>query len=253
MEKLFGMTVDNLTSYCESFLEYLAKNPAFVKFMKKPCASYYESWTCTDIPDCVGTASGASKAVIFTDMDDFVIKVPFLWRTDKLAMMKDEFRLIEQFDYCRAEARNYQVVLREGMSMYFAPSYKLFDFEIDGVVTPIYVMAKMDCDESRVSVESFDDLCEVFRSTANYGSEEELEDMVTDYFCEVDEAYLEWLQRLAGEEADALLTFCADNYINDVHSANIGFDLDGNPRIIDYSGFSIIEKVDLKEDWYCVN
>lgn len=265
MEKLFGMTVDNLTSYCESLLDCLCKNEDFVSFINMPNQHLFDEWARKNDsrPDCVQAFCGETKAVIYDDSDSFVMKIPFLWHSyyEKCVKTVNEDGSVThhydytysegRFDYCRAEARNYFVAKREGFGRYFAPCYKLFDYTApSGAIVPIYVMLKVDCDEDRVRDESFVDTKNYFVScgTADYEDEDDLDEAVSDYMDDAPAPYVEWMARIYGDEG-ALEHFCDMNYINDVHAANIGFDCNGCPVIIDYSGFGDIERVADKEWW----
>lgn len=253
MDTMFGISVDEVHNTCFGLIDELAEDEQFVDFLKAPCGARFETWAYGDFPAKHGVecAQGETKGVIIKDELPYVIKLPFLfYQTYTTNGTKGELR--PEFDYCRAEARNFAVALKEGYSRPFAACYKVCDYIYDETVLPIYVMEKMNCDEDEV----YGECSEYVRSNMLTcddlsKSKSEIEEIIEDTIHDCD-PQLDWI----ADQYDlpALPAFCSQNYINDVHNANIGFDYLGRPKIIDYSGFGAISRVSVNDkEWWDVD
>ena len=198
-------------------------------FETKDRDSFYKwSYHNPDYPEDIHSASGATKAVIWTDELPYVIKIPFI---DKGSVYRD---------FCRIELQNYEQAhhFPEIVACFAWVDY-LFEYEGH----PIYIMEKVDCDEDSISdaaySSSFEDFCE--REGYTEGSEE-YED-VRDHFSD---EYYDWWEGLEQMESlfcdswgadiyDKFRAYCETRDINDLHTANWGWR--GSELVaVDYSG-----------------
>ena len=123
-------------------------------------------------------------------------------------------------DYCRIEAGNFKDAEEEGLGEYFAACYELCsieppsDYDYKGLVT-FYIQERAESNSSKTSK-----TCEEYT-----GSDcNDDEDRVRSLFGE-------------SEKIERLIEFLDDWNINDLHSGNFGYTVDGTPKIIDYSGY----------------
>ena len=164
--------------------------------------------------DSLCIARGLTKMVIIDDNLDYVIKIPFAWVNGSISMK----------DYCRIEAENYQRAVDACVDEYFAECFYggKFECELDGekVKVPFYLMEKVDCDEEKVT----SDICS------------QLDD--SSYDCEYSSEAVEELFKLyyGADEHDRVYEFCEKMFINDIHTANVGF-RNGRLVFVDYSGY----------------
>lgn len=215
----------------------------------------FTEWDIDDFEDivrenCAATCyarieHGASKMVIIQPDKDYVIKMPFtgeyfedfdVYDDEGTEKYKTEMTYVNYYgadtpngwDYCAAEASHYMQAVAEGFGVAFAPCHFLADGDI-----PIYVQDK----------------CEIFKYSNLHTSKEERE-KTSDFFKDkpnsnsmaVESLPLDWLTafRLKHGEQFLLdfLNFLEENgWDDDLREANIGF-LNGNPVLVDYSGFA---------------
>ena len=157
---------------------------------------------------------GETKACIISDeLSNWVIKVGFTY--------SDENRGIDEVtDFCAVEARNFEDAVAEGLEEFFAASYKLCEltppdeYEFEDNIS-FFIQEKAIPDEEKTS-----------STCAKYTGSEWNED-------------LDRLESLfeGNKKLRDLCNFIEDWCINDLHSGNFGYTLDGQVKIIDYSGF----------------
>ena len=228
---------DYLQTYYKEFLNRLIEEDSSLLPMlklqtNKACQNWLDKLGLS-FPSC-NFFKGATRFVIQEDEMPYVLKIP-------LVQVSMSGVVLQDFDYCRAEVRNYKVAEREGLSKFFAWTEKLFDFEVDGISIPIYIMEYADVDESRISSGVKD----------MWGEEEDSED--SDDYTQ-SEYVEEFLEHEWGEEDYARFEeFCEENRVSDLHAANVGW-VDGCLVCIDYSGFSsVIEERNNKDWWDILN
>lgn len=180
---------------------------------------------------------GASKFVFWTDSTDYVIKMPYY---DDCKDCENKSR-----DYCKIEARNYRIAVKENCAEYFAPSFFLFVYG----TFPIYVMEKVDCDCDEISSQAYECAREEFLSEQGYeedgndddeGRKEAIYAFEDSYY---DLRGLDQLVPLLVENYGGYVThqiemFCYQHNINDLHCGNWGYNSRGNLVMVDYSGYN---------------
>lgn len=170
-------------------------------------------------------SSGISKACLFFEDDDYVIKIPFegVGDTD---------------NYCELEEHNYKLAKEEGYEKFFAETkflmyykYPEADFEI-----PIYVSIRAD-----VNSEIGDEMVNVSWHDASdpqpvKGEDEDefwsLYEMNGTQFPIIKDFFIYKYEEGPLEDFWNFLYNCG---INDLHMGNVGL-IDGKPVFIDYSG-----------------
>ena len=166
---------------------------------------------------------GATRVVVISDEDDWVLKFSFL---DSLV----------KTDYNLLEAENYQAAIEAGLSRYFAATYCLGN--ICGL--EVYVQERVNADEDGVSDEFYNYTLENYYSDCrdDYESEEDLHDAAWEDSTELENEDRIWAMVGDFDRKDCikLVEFCDVREINDLHAANWGF-RDGWPVMIDYSGY----------------
>lgn len=168
---------------------------------------------------------GATKLVFLVEgLDNWVIKVPFLFSYDN-APGRGEI-----LNYCEAEAQIYQAACDCGKGHYFAPCYHYVTKQ--GI--PFYIQQRVECNEE-LNSDLFFHYCSTSYNKENYEDEDEYYDDVSN-----DVDYMEDEDRLYAifgfEDGDDLLTFLEVQEVNDIHAGNFGY-FKQIPVLIDYSGY----------------
>ena len=168
---------------------------------------------------------GATKLVFLVEgLDNWVIKVPFLFSYDNAPGRGITL------NYCEAEAQIYQAACDCGKEHYFAPCY--YYTTKQGI--PFYIQQRVECDEE-LNSDLFFHYCSTSYSKENYEDEDEYYDDVKN-----DADYMEDEDRLYAifgcEDGDDLLTFLDVQEVNDIHAGNFGY-FKQMPVLIDYSGY----------------
>lgn len=188
---------------------------------------------------------GASKIVLFfEEFDDVVIKIPFTGQ-----YMNGEYEefsyagmnipsgcLYHDWDYCEAEEAIYQEILSEypELADFFCETEYLMSIQDH----PIYVQdrvknitAQMDESEyvekyspSKKSIKIVD---ENFQETSFFSSDWDTFLAIFGVACD----------KCGFDLVKDLCDFC-DEYIEDIHDSNFGFNSDGIIKIFDYCGFN---------------
>ena len=171
------------------------------------------------------TATGASKGVMIFEDLDLVIKIPFEGYIDEDDNEFYDFDGAENgWNYCEDEVEIYDCAKRNSLGDIFIET-KLLTLVND---YPIYIQKYVnhtDCiyhnpypasDVTKNKVTSYDEVYEI--------------DISIEWLSSVFEYYGE-------EKFENLLQFVLDVHIDDLHSANIGWD-NNRPVIFDYAGFS---------------
>jgi len=200
-----------------------------IAHLKKVGWNFKWGWDgpCHELPDNIGEASGASRQVFWDyNHEDFVLKVGLGKGDEK---------------YCEKEEQVYCAAKEQGLEKYFG--WTAYICTIDDM--EIYAMEFLDCDECRVSDDSYEYHYELYCDENELDpntdeAREQWEDLLeSNWSVSVDssDAVTEWfLDRLDWQEHDELSIFLNDWQINDLHAANIGYR--GNmPVFADYAGY----------------
>ena len=147
-----------------------------------------------------------------------------------------------KYDYCKREVETYNAAEGEGFEDAFAWTAHLFDYDIDGITIPMYVMERCDCDDCAIG----DDICEFeFREYCTTNGLVDNSENREKFYCERDydahdETVMDWacehwgVERCSNERT--VVDFMREMYINDIHSGNWGWS--GNRLVlVDYSGY----------------
>ena len=130
-----------------------------------------------------------------------------------------------EHDYCEAEVQVYESARRDQVERFFTP-IEVFDSE--NYDFPVYIQLKAKV--NRYSEE--DDFYEAQEDWSSLS--EESRDAV--FSIDMSEKVVDEMLRVyAPEEVEELITFCADEQINDIHAGNYGW-YKGAPIIFDFSG-----------------
>ena len=235
------MNIDSLREQYMPIFDQIRRLPEFEEFVGNSNIDTFNDLSRAirkaDILDGYGD-TGETKGVFVLYDEDIVLKFPLLSRCN-------------DFDYCRAEVRNYRAAEKAEVGQYFAWTDKLFEVYTDKGYYPVYVMAKVDCDEEAIT----DMMLETFYE--NNGNPDEVdEDARQDYEDRYNSACSgstegvdEWFRStMDSREYAKLDQFLCSNDIDDIHSGNLGFDGD-SVVIIDYSGYCFVLRHADKE-WY---
>ena len=175
------------------------------------------------IPIEVDYATGCTKAVIWTEDMEYVIKIPFVG--DEEGVFSGSFYTKEGWDYCAEEVERYKLACRYNLNDFFLETVfvdKINDY-------PIYA-------QKRVCI--FGD--QNFYSSHSQEQRQSVTSKLRDKKIWV-ALPIDWLidaQLYYGEErVDDLLSFLKDFDFQDLHSGNVGY-LNGKPIIVDYAGFN---------------
>lgn len=193
--------------------------------------------------------NGISKCVFYFDeYPDIVIKVPFEGcvkchydidiphvveddskRLFKNANGKENSSDIDRlcWDYCYAEAKNYELAESLGIQNVFAATEFIGIYNRGGLDIYVYISEYIGAEN------------EYYKNTSD-GTMQMATDILNRYdYSDMSCNILWWLIDTYGQaKADMIIKFLSCNDINDLHSYNWRIDKDGNRRIIDYSSFN---------------
>ena len=186
-------------------------------------------------------AYGCSKLVLFYEaLPNWVVKIPFIgehyeednsWVDFQNANRYNLFPIADDNDYCAIEAYLAEEATEYGLEKMFAQTF--FLTEINGV--KIYLSEKIENDYYSCCCRKYKDKNSARRA-----------EWLRDSYCKTDiekyvltgvdlaffiDAYGLW-------QTELLIAFLTDYKVEDLHHGNIGFDNNGNIKLIDYSGFS---------------
>lgn len=166
--------------------------------------------------------SGASKVVVLHDDLDWVIKAPIRTFGERWVGR------IQTDNFCYAEAQVYKLAVESDLSCYFAPC---FYYKTEGGI-PFYVQLKMDCNEDELSDGVWKQVSSSY-SRENYKDDDEYYEAVNEEFDNLwDDDVLYYIF-----DSSDLVDFVHENELNDFHYGNFGYNKDGNPVLVDYSGY----------------
>ncbi len=175
-----------------------------------------------DIDQFTPVCSGVSK-ICFLDKSfgKYVVKVPFLVDEDyeELGYYDEDTDEFESRNYCEDEVNFYKAATERGLGILFAKTEKL------GVVHGIdtYVQERVE-KPSHYAVFTNDNM-----DLQRYCEEKDVYTGAS-FIIAVDKFYGEAM-------AMELIDFLADYDINDIHSENWGFTVEGRPKCYDFSGY----------------
>lgn len=182
--------------------------------------------------------NGVSKIVIsYNDLPNYVIKIPFKGKYDEYNdenaffinadCYEKPYENVNTWDYCESEANCYYDAEKYyGLGDMFAKTEYLGEIEN----TPVYISEKITILMSDTKVKNSNKHTEKIAKTLQSKYE-------IDYsFCEGD-GLLAFINCYGEERTEDLVSFLEEYGIEDLHNGNIGYDLYGNVKIIDYSGW----------------
>ena len=165
-------------------------------------------------------AYGATKFVLLFDKE--VVKIPFngfySWDDENGIEVFDEFQYIS--NYCETEASIYADAVAAGLEMFLA-STKYAGRTSDG--TPYYISER---------VEPFNS-----DSSSIVKASEDSRNKAKNYWFANGEWVAQAIECYGEEKVKAFEEFAEDHSINDLHYGNVGYRQNGEPVILDYSGF----------------
>lgn len=188
-------------------------------------------------PEVDWIRNGVSKIVIsYNDLPNYVIKVPFKGRYNDYedeseffinANCYKPYRNINNWDYCESEANCYHDAKEYyGLGDMFAKTEYLGKIED----TPIYISEKITTLMSDTRVKNSSKHTEKIARSLRDKYE-------IDYgFCEGD-GLSAFINCYGEKRTEELVSFLEEYDVSDLHEGNIGYDLYGNVKIIDYSGW----------------
>ncbi len=188
-------------------------------------------------PEVDWIKNGISKIVIsYSCLPNYVIKVPFKGQYSDYndeaefftyASCEKPYKNINSWDYCESEANCYQDAKEYyDLGDMFAKTEYLG--EIENI--PIYISEKITMLMSDMNVKDSDKHTEKIAKSLRSKYE-------IDYsFCEGD-GLLAFINCYGEERTEDLVSFLEEYGVSDLHDGNIGYDLYGNVKIIDYSGW----------------
>ena len=193
---------------------------SFNKFMHKPTKSSFADFVVDDTDEyddftivyesrelIVHCTHGATKAVLHIDDDLSVIKIGFT-----------EFKI----NHAVREYNVFKEAKRSSIDRFFVPCEyigEIFD-------NPIFKMDFVEVDEEKVT-------SDIWSRCSDSMSNDEISEML-DYEEGVVDALFPYYY---GSECELLFDFISSFDINDLHTGNIGYDADGNIKLVDYSGY----------------
>lgn len=188
-------------------------------------------------PEVEWIRNGVSKIVIsFSNLPNYVIKIPFKGFYDDYsdtttyftaANCGQPFKNINNWDYCESEANCYYAAKEYyDLGDMFAKTEYLG--EIENI--PIYISEKITTIMSDNYVKSSEHAQKVAETL-----QEKYE--IDCCFCE-GKGLLAFIDCYGEERAEELTSFLEEYGITDLHDGNIGYDLYGNAKIIDYSSWN---------------
>lgn len=201
------------------------------------CEDHYEEVAYTNC-EADYYRHGCSKLVLFyDDLPHWVVKIPFLgecWGEDDIQYFQyadlDNLYLIDENDYCAAEAYLAEETCKYGLESMFALTY--FLTTINGV--NIYISENIENNYYSMNKQAY-----------KHDNSVSQAQWLRDSYCKTHtEKYVLTIEDLAFfvdnyglPQTELLIAFLTDYAIEDLHHGNIGFDEKGNIRIIDYSSF----------------
>lgn len=186
--------------------------------------------TLTDVTEQISCdyTYGVSKFVIFMD-DETVAKIPFngeyYWNEEEEDYVFDPF--VGTHDYCRVEAEIYEEAVDRGLERFFAGTI-FTGYTKDH--TPFYLSERI----KNTLDDYFDKISdESIRTARKYAdSKDDLK------WRRLPDRWLALaLERYGQEMVDKFVKFIAEFDINDLHYGNVAVRANGEPVIIDYSGW----------------
>lgn len=182
--------------------------------------------------------NGATKSVIIPIEEDYVVKIPYSGYFTDYYNENTETRdygyvdfvgannTCNDWDYCLREVEVYSLAKEFGVEQFFCKT------ELMGTVNnyPIYAQEKAVIWEY---IRNYDDYLEE--------DKKEMRNILMQTAGGYSSAFLCWLCDCMKWYGKAMITsfleFLDDNYIRDLHSANLGY-VNKRPVIVDYAGFN---------------
>ena len=188
-------------------------------------------------PEVDWIKNGVSKIVIsYSDLPNYVIKVPFKGQYSDYddeakffiyASCEKPYKNINSWDYCESEANCYYDAKEYyDLGDMFAKTEYLGEIED----TPVYISEKITVLMSDTKVKNSNKHTEEIAKTLRDKYE-------IDYNFYVGDGLLAFINCYGEKRTEDLVSFLEEYGVSDLHDDNIGYDLYGNVKIIDYSGW----------------
>lgn len=176
--------------------------------------------------------TGASKVVIADRDSDYVIKIPITGWYNHRCNRFNYFKYADKwsnsgqsFDYCKEEEYLFNLIKEKRLNFLFAETktYKKLNN------TTVYIQKKCVCEDG------YDDSNTISENSFDIATD------LSNGYVTGDLTNLRWLASVVeyyGQNVLIdLLNLIEELDLDDLHSGNIGYTLDGNPIIFDYVGF----------------
>lgn len=195
---------------------------------------------------------GATKLVIFfNDLPDYIVKIPFqgscqsYYDYDECKYAVDSSMLVpvdelcgaglegiitqdNPWDYCETEAKVYELAQENEIEDCFAGTFYLNDY----YGYPIYVSEKIQ--ETWYQGDGDKTTPKIHQSEKQA---QDLSDKIRVDFYDLNMIAI-LIEQYGYDKVNELMHFICNYDIRDLHSDNLGFDANGELKLIDYSGFN---------------
>lgn len=181
---------------------------------------------------------GCSKIVFsFRELEGYVVKLPLFGQwTEKYSKETDDFDIVfdeyknassenEPNDYCRKESEVYELLQKYGLANLAFGTY--FLFSVDGV--SVY-MSEI-CENCGLTTSK------CFPSVSEESQKKGHQKSMDNGYIMYDDMISVFIEQYGESITDKLLEFISKYGIRDFHNGNVGYDSNGNIRMLDYSGF----------------
>jgi len=231
-----------ISEKAKQIINDLVENYSFLDFISEISYKNFSNWEDLNqnYSNKYEIKNGASRFVIYEkENPNFVLK--FLREYGDSKFYDSETKTKSPINYNEIETVIYEYAEKENISEFFAWSYKLFDFDFNGKILPIYVMEFIDSDEDIISEDSGDYQFKLFCEEEGLDPEDEesREKFNDNNHCCVNgtDAMLEFAENYWGEEEfNSVSSLLERANVHDLHCGNWGY-RDNQLVIIDYAGY----------------
>lgn len=218
-----------------AILEEILDSGDLDDFIKWRTRDNFERWCCNDGPIGwnVFCANGTTKAVLWDDCCDFVLKIPFALSVD----------------WCEKEVINYQAAIKDCLEDYFAWTEYVKTIHMSIGDIPVYIMEYVDCDEEAITDTIYSEVREradierrsYEREYSDNDENSRNESFSDDWYPSIDIFGDEGVEILFQKEygipfTNDLFNWMYDHKINDMHAGNVGY-IGYRLVCVDYSGY----------------
>ena len=186
---------------------------------------------------------GCTKLVIIPEESDYVIKIPFngmwyeVYNNETNDYEDDEFigfykandlgeDCVENWDYCENELCKYERAVEDGFGKFF-PDTQFYNWKHS---YPIYIQKKI----CKCCADMWgDDFKKVSDNTSKYYAEHS-----DDFYCLPEDWALAAIEYYGAEMMRKFCEYIQEHHMHrDLHHANLGFDENNAPIVIDWAGY----------------